>query len=55
MKNLALSGVALSGIGRIVLEDDDDNDTPVDIGYFDGSLDDIGAAYCCVVLAEING
>ncbi len=51
MKNLALSGV-----GRIVLVyDNDENDTFVDIGYFDGSLDDLGAAYCCAVLTEING
>ena len=33
----------------------DDDDTPVDIGYFDGSLDDLGAAYRRAVLAEIAG
>ena len=46
--------LALSGVGRIVLVYDDD-DTPVDIGYFDGSLDDLGAAYRRAVLAEIAG
>jgi hypothetical protein len=51
MKNLALSGV-----GCIVLVyDNDENDTPVNIGYFNGSLDDLGAAYCRAVLEEING
>ena len=39
--------LALSGVGRIILVDDDNDDaaTPTDAGYFDGALDDLGAAY----------
>ena len=50
--------LALSGVGRIVLvgEDDDDGDYDhVDVGYFDGSLDDLGAAYRRAALAEVGG
>ena len=50
--------LALSGVGRIVLVDDDDDDdaaTPTDAGYFDGSLDDLGAAYRRSAVAEIFG
>ena len=48
--------LALSGIGRIVLvKDNDDDDTSVDNNYFDGSLDDLGAAYRHAALAEIGG
>ncbi|KAL7543014.1 hypothetical protein ACHAXR_012304 [Thalassiosira sp. AJA248-18] len=42
--------LALSGVGRIVLVQDD-----ADSGYFDGSLDDLGAAYHRAALAEISG
>jgi len=53
--------LALSGVGRIVLvdedddDDDDDDDDHVDVGYFDGSLDDLGAAYRRAALAEVGG
>jgi len=54
--------LALSGVGRIILvQDDNDNDISTeeknynDIGYFDGSLDDLGAAYHRAALAEIGG
>jgi ubiquitin-activating enzyme E1 len=55
--------LALSGVGRIVLvggegedDDDDDDENPVvDVGYFDGSLDDLGAAYRRAALAELVG
>jgi len=51
--------LALSGVGRIVLvRDDDDDDVggdSYDSGYFDGSLDDLGAAYHRSALAEIGG
>ncbi len=37
----------LSCLPQIILVDDDDDDavSPTDAGYFDGSLDDLGAAY----------
>jgi len=55
--------LALSGVGRIILvQDDNDNDISAtenknynDIGYFDGSLDDLGAAYHRAALAEVGG
>jgi ubiquitin-activating enzyme E1 len=48
--------LALSGVGRIILVDDDDDDaTPTDVGYFDGTLDDLGAAYRRAALSEIFG
>lgn len=45
--------LALSGVGRIILVDDDDNSAPTDMGYFDGTLDDLGAAYRRAALSEI--
>ncbi|KAL9187802.1 hypothetical protein ACHAXT_006180 [Thalassiosira profunda] len=45
--------LALSGVGRIVLVRDD-GEAPSDEGYFDGSLDDLGAAYHRAALAEIG-
>ncbi|KAL7445941.1 hypothetical protein ACHAXM_011760 [Skeletonema potamos] len=48
--------LALSGVGRIILVDDDDAAaTPTDVGYFDGTLDDLGAAYRRAALSEIFG
>lgn len=48
--------LALSGVGRIILVDDDDiATTPTDEGYFDGALDDLGAAYRRAALSEILG
>eukprot|EP00577_Skeletonema_sp_RCC1716_P004352 CAMPEP_0113411772 /NCGR_PEP_ID=MMETSP0013_2-20120614/22462_1 /TAXON_ID=2843 ORGANISM="Skeletonema costatum, Strain 1716" /NCGR_SAMPLE_ID=MMETSP0013_2 /ASSEMBLY_ACC=CAM_ASM_000158 /LENGTH=1402 /DNA_ID=CAMNT_0000298185 /DNA_START=1399 /DNA_END=5607 /DNA_ORIENTATION=- /assembly_acc=CAM_ASM_000158 len=49
--------LALSGVGRIILVDDDNDDaaTPTDAGYFDGALDDLGAAYRRSALSEIFG
>ena len=54
--------LALSGVGRIILVQDDDNDDDTSSsistdssGYFDGSLDDLGAAYHRAALAEIGG
>lgn len=41
--------LALSGVGRVILVRDDDHDN----GYFDGSLDDLGAAYRRSAWAEI--
>jgi len=49
--------LALSGVGRIVLVRDDDAESSIathDAGYFDGSLDDLGAAYHRAALAEIS-
>ena len=46
--------LALSGVGRIILVDDDAA-TPIDVGYFDGALDDLGAAYLRSALSEIFG
>ena len=42
--------LALSGVGRIILVRNDDN---FDAGYFDGSFDDLGAAYHRAALSEI--
>lgn len=48
--------LALSGVGSIILvRDDDDDATSVESNYFDGSLDDLGAAYGRAALAEICG
>ncbi|KAL3811063.1 hypothetical protein ACHAXA_009011 [Cyclostephanos tholiformis] len=53
--------LALSGVGRIVLvrggggDDDGGNAIVDDVGYFDGSLDDLGAAYRRATLAEVGG
>jgi len=52
--------LALSGVGRIVLVGEDDDDgggdhDRVDVGYFDRSLDDLGAAYRRAALAEVGG
>lgn len=49
--------LALSGVGRIVLARDDDDDATTEgtsPGYFDGSLDDLGAAYRRAALAEVG-
>ncbi len=49
--------LALSGVGRIILVQNDNNDEEVDsidAGYFDGSLDDLGAAYHRAALEEIS-
>jgi ubiquitin-activating enzyme E1 len=43
--------LALSGVGRIILVQDDNDD---ENGYFDGSLDDLGAAYHRAALEEIS-
>ncbi len=46
--------LALSGVGRIILVQNDNNDEgSIDAGYFDGSLDDLGAAYHRAALEEI--
>lgn len=50
--------LALSGVGRIILVQDDYNDDGeelgcIDAGYFDGSLDDLGAAYHRAALEEV--
>lgn len=42
--------LALSGVGRIVLIRNEDS---FDAGYFDGSLDDLGAAYHRAALSEV--
>ena len=42
--------LALSGVGRIILVRNDEN---FDAGYFDGLLDDLGAAYRRAALSEI--
>ena len=42
--------LALSGVGRIILVRNDDG---FDSGYFDGTLDDLGAAYHRAALAEV--
>ncbi|KAL3778057.1 hypothetical protein ACHAW5_011128 [Stephanodiscus triporus] len=56
--------LALSGVGRIVLvredeeeeeEEEEDDDDDATVGYFDGSLDDLGAAYRRAALAEVGG
>jgi len=47
--------LALSGVGRIILVDNDDAASPTDAGYFDGALDDLGAAYRRSALSEIFG
>ena len=46
--------LALSGVGRIILVQDDEDGPIADGGYFDGSLDDLGAAYHRAALAEIS-
>eukprot|EP00571_Detonula_confervacea_P000614 CAMPEP_0172319668 /NCGR_PEP_ID=MMETSP1058-20130122/38333_1 /TAXON_ID=83371 /ORGANISM="Detonula confervacea, Strain CCMP 353" /LENGTH=1432 /DNA_ID=CAMNT_0013034763 /DNA_START=69 /DNA_END=4364 /DNA_ORIENTATION=+ len=49
--------LALSGVGRIILVQDDEESSGTDdanAGYFDGSLDDLGAAYHRAALAEIG-
>ncbi|KAL7437868.1 hypothetical protein ACHAXH_005809 [Discostella pseudostelligera] len=51
--------LALSGVGRIILVQDDYNDDGeelgwIDTGYFDGSLDDLGAAYHRAALEEVS-
>eukprot|EP00956_Cyclotella_meneghiniana_P020484 scaffold36296_cov115-Cyclotella_meneghiniana.AAC.12 len=42
--------LALSGVGRIILIR---NEESFDAGYFDGSLDDLGAAYFRAALSEV--